>query len=55
MVASNDYGFNTIYIHRGLVEKEIPGVSVKTVLSHPRNFERARLFDAIKDWKYVEV
>jgi hypothetical protein len=55
LVGSNDYGFNTIYIRRGLAEDTIPEVSIETILTHPRNRERAALFEPIKDWEYIEV
>jgi len=55
LVGSNDYGFNTIYIRKGLVEEVLPEVPVESVLAHPRNSERARLFESIKDWEYIEI
>ena len=55
LVGSNEYGFNTIYIRRGLVEDALPEVSPETVLAHPRNLVRAKLFDPIRNWEYVEV
>jgi hypothetical protein len=55
LVGSNAYGFNTIYVRRGLAEKALPEVTVDTVLAHPRNAERAVLFEPIKGWKYVTV
>ena len=55
LVGSNDYGFNTIYVRRGLVEDALPEVPVETVLVHARNSERAACFEAIKDWEYVEI
>ena len=55
LVGSNDYGFNTIYIRRGLAEEVLPEVLVETVLAHPRNSERAALFEPIKNWEYIEV
>jgi len=51
LVGANRYGFNTIYVREGLAPM-IPSVSVESVLSHPRNTERALLFEPIKDWKY---
>jgi hypothetical protein len=55
LVGSNDYGFNTIYVRNGIGEDVLPAVSVESVLSHPRNAERAARFEAIKDWDYLEV
>jgi len=39
LVGSNDYGFNTVYIKKGVGEDILPEVSVESVLDHPRNFE----------------
>src|SRR5439155_19303766 len=55
LVGANDYGFNTIYIRKGLAEDTLPEVAVDSVLVHPRNSERSKLFDPIKDWDYIEV
>ena len=55
LVGANNYGFNTIYIKNGIGEELLPEVSVESILSHPRNGERARLFEAIKDWEYLDV
>jgi hypothetical protein len=55
LVGANDYGFNTIYVRRGLAEEALPEVTVETVLAHPRNAEREALFEPIKDWEYLEV
>jgi len=55
LIGSNDYGFNTIYVRRGLSEHVLPEVPVETVLAHPRNSERAARFEPIKDWEYIEV
>lgn len=55
LVGSNGYGFNTIYVKRGVGEDVLPEVSVESILSHPRNAERYRLFEPISDWEYVSV
>lgn len=55
LIGSNDYGFNTIYVRRGLAEDALPEVPVEKVLSHPRNDHRSKLFEPIKDWEYLEV
>lgn len=55
LVGANDYGFNTIYVRRGLAEDLLPEVDVEQVLSHPRNAERQARFEAIRDWEYLEV
>lgn len=55
LVGSNLYGFNTIYVKQGIGEDVLPEVAVESVLSHPRNIERFKLFEPIKDWEYTEV
>jgi hypothetical protein len=35
-------------------EPILPPVSVESILSHPRNKERAVLFEPIKHWKYEQ-
>jgi hypothetical protein len=54
LVGANSYGFNNIYIREGLAPM-VPSVSVESILSHPRNKERALLFEPIKDWRYEQV
>jgi len=53
LVGANRLGFNTIYIRDELAPMLAP-VSVESILSHPRNKERAVLFEPIKDWKYEQ-
>lgn len=55
LVGANLYGFNTIYIRNGISEDIIPEVSVEEILQHPRNKERFKLFEPIKDWEYIQV
>ena len=55
LVGANHYGFNTIYVKNGIGEDFLPAVSVESILAHPRNRERYKLFDAIKDWEYEHV
>jgi hypothetical protein len=55
LVGANDYGFNTIYVRKGLAEDTLPEVAVDSVLVHPRNSERSKLFCPIKDWDYIDV
>jgi hypothetical protein len=33
----------------------MPDVSIESILGHPRNQERQKLFDPIRDWKYIHV
>lgn len=53
LVGANRYGFNTIYVREGLAPT-LPAVSVDSIISHPRNMQRAVLFEPIKDWEYVQ-
>jgi hypothetical protein len=55
LVGANNYGFNTIYIKKGIGEDILPEVSVESILSHPRNKEREQLFEPIKNWEYLTV
>lgn len=55
LVGANRYGFNTIYVKNGLADGLIPEVSVESILEHPRNIERFKLFEPIKDWDYEPV
>lgn len=55
LIGSNDYGFNTIYVRNELAVDALPEVTAESVLAHPRNAERAKLFEPIADWEYVEV
>lgn len=55
LVGSNRYGFNTIYVKQGVGEDVLPEVTVEHILSHPRNKERFKLFEPIKDLEYIEV
>ncbi len=54
LVGSNMYGFNTIYVRSDLVPDLIPEVGVEHILRHPRNSERFKLFEAVKEMPYVK-
>jgi hypothetical protein len=54
LVGSNLYGYNTIYLRNDLAVGLVPEISVEKVLSHPRNIERYKCFEPIKDWDYVK-
>lgn len=54
LAGANEMGFNFIFVKNGLAEKEIPEVSVESLLTHP-SAEKARgKFAPIKDWEYIE-
>lgn len=55
LVGAINYGFNTIYVKNGIGENILPAVSVESILRHPRNKERQKLFEPIKDWEYHHV
>jgi len=55
LVGANNYGFNTIYIKNGIGEDLLPAMSVESILQHPRNIERQKRFESIKDWDYIHV
>lgn len=55
LVGANNYGFNTIYVRDGIATDLFPEVPVESILQHPRNAERAKLFQEIKDWNYDTV
>jgi hypothetical protein len=52
LVGANRYGFNLIFVKRGLHEDRVPEVALDSVLTHPRYFARLDRFEAIKDWKF---
>ncbi len=54
LVGANELGFNFFFVKNGLVEQEIPTVSVESVLQHPSVAEGHQGFAAIKDWDYLE-
>jgi hypothetical protein len=54
LVGANDLGFNFIFVKNGLAETELPEVSVESVLKHPSVNESWKLFEPIKDWKFLE-
>ena len=52
LVGANRYGFNLIFVKRGLHEDRVAEVTLESVLRHPRYLARLDRFEAIKDWKY---
>ncbi|MBK7130086.1 MAG: hypothetical protein IPH66_12080 [Crocinitomicaceae bacterium] len=54
LVGANDLGFNFIFVRQGILESELPEVSVESVLSHPSVKESWNRFEPIKDWKFLE-
>ena len=55
LVGAINYGFNTLYVKNGISEETLPAVTVGSILAHPRNQERQKLFEPIKDWDYIHV
>lgn len=54
LVACNAYGYNFIYIKKGLLTNELPTISVDSVLNHPSNKEAQERFEAVKDWDFIQ-
>ncbi|MCG8576742.1 MAG: hypothetical protein MI810_17820 [Flavobacteriales bacterium] len=54
LVGANELGFNFIFVKNGLAEKELPEVSVESVLQHPSVKESWTRFEPIKDWEFLE-
>jgi hypothetical protein len=54
LVGANRFGFNTLYLRNEDGVDLIPTVSAESILRHPRNKERSKVFDAIKDMAYVQ-
>jgi hypothetical protein len=52
LVGCNELGFNFIFVRNDLA-KELPEVSVESVLKHPSNLDAQKKFAAIKNWDYV--
>jgi hypothetical protein len=55
LVGANRYGFNTIYVKNGIGEDILPAVTVESIMAHPRNLERNKRFEPIKEWEYLHV
>jgi len=53
LVGANRFGFNTFFLRSDLAQGVIPTIEPEEVLQHPRNAERAQLFDEIRDWDYA--
>ncbi len=54
LVGANELGFNFIFVRKGLAEKELPEVSVESVLTHPSVKEGYKKFEPIRDWDYIQ-
>lgn len=54
LVGANDLGFNFIFVKNGIADKQLPEVSVESVLSHPSVEAGYTKFEPIKDWEYLE-
>lgn len=54
LVGANELGFNFIFVKNGLGEKELPEVTVESLLTHPSVREGYKKFEEIKDWEYLE-
>lgn len=54
LVGANDLGFNFIFVKNGMGDKELPEVTIDSVLWHPSVKECFKKFEPIKDWEFVE-
>lgn len=54
LVGANELGFNFLFVRKGLVEEELPEVTVESVLQHPSVAESYKSFAEIKDWEYIK-
>jgi hypothetical protein len=54
LVGANQLGFNFIFVKNGLVDEEIPEVTVESVLQHPSVAEGHKAFEAIKNFEYIK-
>lgn len=54
LVGSNMQGHNLVFVKNGLGESLVPAVSIESTLQHPSAKESFKLFEAVKDWKYIE-
>ncbi len=55
LVATNRYGFNFIFVADGERADLLPEIGLDEALAHPRNREREKLFEEIKDWDYTSA
>jgi hypothetical protein len=53
LVGANELGFNFIFVKNGILDNELPEVSVESLLKHPSVEEGHKKFEPIKDWKYL--
>lgn len=54
LIGANQYGFNFIFIQNELLKKELPTVTVESLLIHKSVSEGYGKFEEIKDWEYLE-
>ena len=54
LAGANSYGFNMIFVRNDVGPGLLPEVTVESVLQHPATIESFSLFDAVKDFPYVE-
>jgi hypothetical protein len=55
LVGANRYGFNLIFVRKEIFPDRVPGVSLESVLCHPRHMERLKLFEPIRNFAYVAL
>jgi len=55
LIGSNNYGFNLLFMRNDEGEIYFPEIEAEEVLSHPRNKERMKMFEEIKNLEYIYV
>ncbi len=53
LVATNNYGFNFVFVKYTEDAAALPTLSIEEALSHPRNNERTALVKEIETWEYT--
>jgi hypothetical protein len=55
LVGANRFGFNTIFVKRGIGEQVLPTVSLESIRRHPRNRELEKSFEPIRHRPFVSI
>lgn len=55
LIGSNSYGFNLIFMRKDEGEKYFPEITAEKILTHPRNSEWPKIFEAISNLEYIHV
>lgn len=55
LVGANRFGFNLVFVRNDIFPDRVPAIPLEFVLRHPRHTERLKLFEPIKNRKYVKL